>query len=267
MCRVLKLNRSTVYKILNHQISKREIDRLDLESRIIDIFDEYDAVYGAPKIHELLLAQGYYASIKRIGRYMKRLNLRSVIKIKYRPGSKSKAPDDKPNLMNKDFTTTAPNQKWVMDITYIRTIQDGWTFLASVMDLHSRMIIGYAYEKHMRKEMVIDSIQQAIDKAGFIDGLMVQSDLGSQYLSYEVESLLEKHKIIHSYSRKGTPSDNSPIEAFHAVLKREYVSRRVFKNYDEAKLSLFQYIEAFYNRKRIHGSIGYRVPIQVYYSK
>src|SRR5690554_7621347 len=95
------------------------------------------------------------------------------------------------------------------DITYIKTIQDGWTFLASVMDLHSRMIIGYAYEKHMRKEMVIESIKQAIDKAGFTEGLMVQSDLGSQYLSYEVESLLEKYGIIHSYSRKGSPGDNS----------------------------------------------------------
>lgn len=152
MCNVLKLNRSTVYKILNHQISNREIDRLDLESRIIDIFDEYDSVYGAPKIHELLLAQGYYASIKRIGRYMKRLNLKSIIKIKYRPFVKSKAPDDKQNLMNKDFTTTATNQKWVMDITYIKTVQKGWTFLASVMDLNSRMIIGYVYEKHMRKK-------------------------------------------------------------------------------------------------------------------
>lgn len=152
MCNVLKLNRSTVYKILNHQISNREIDRLDLESRIIDIFDEYDSVYGAPKIHELLLAQGYYASIMRIGRYMKRLNLKSIIKIKYRPFIKSKTPDDKQNLMNKDFTTTATNQKWVMDITYIKTVQKGWTFLASVMDLNSRMIIGYVYEKHMRKK-------------------------------------------------------------------------------------------------------------------
>src|SRR5690554_6769340 len=107
MCKVLKLNRSTVYKHLNQKISNREIDRLDLESRIIDIFDEYDSVYGAPKIHELLLQQSYYASIKR-------LNLKSIIKIKYRPGVKTKAPDDKQNLMNKDFTTTATNQKWVM---------------------------------------------------------------------------------------------------------------------------------------------------------
>jgi len=267
MCNVLKLNRSTVYKILNHQISNREIDRLDLESRIIDIFDEYDSVYGAPKIHELLLAQGYYASIKRIGSYMKRLNLKSIIKIKYRPFVKSKAPDDKQNLMNKDFTTTATNQKWVMDITYIKTVQKGWTFLASVMDLNSRMIIGYVYEKHMRKEMVIESIKQAIDKAGFTEGLMVQSDLGSQYLSYEVESLLEKYGIIHSYSRKGSLGDNSPMEAFHSVLKREYVSRQIFKDFEAAKLGIFQYIEGFYNRKRIHGSIGYKTPIKVYYSK
>ena len=224
-------------------------------------------MYGAPKIHELLLQQGYYAAIKRIGRYMKRLNLKSIIKIKYRPGVKSKAPDGKPNLMNKDFTTTATNQKWVMDITYIHTIYNGWPYLASVMDLHSKMIIGYCYSKRMTKEIVMESIKQAIYKTKDTKGIIVQSDLGSQYLSYEVEELLSKHGIIHSYSRKGNPADNSPIEAFHSVIKREYIHRQIFKNYEEAKLGIFRYIEGFYNRKRIHGSIGYKTPIEVYYSK
>ena len=267
MCKVLKINRSTVYKIFNTLMSLREIDRLDLESRIIDLYQAFDGIYGAPKLQKELLKQGYYASIKRVSRYMKRLGLRSIITKKYNPGSKSKAPNDKVNHMNREFGTSMTNEKWVMDITYIRTIYNGWTYLASVMDLHSKMIIGYCYSKRMTKEIVIESIKQAIYKTKDTKGIIVQSDLGSQYLSYEVEELLSKHGIIHSYSRKGNPADNSPIEAFHSIIKREYIYRQIFKNYEEAKLGIFRYIEGFYNRKRIHGSIDYKTPIEVYYLK
>ena len=265
MCKVLKINRSTVYKIFKSNMSLQEIDRLDLENRLIDLYNEFDGIYGAPKLQKELLKQGYHASIKRVSRYMKRLGLRSLTIKKYNPGSYSKAPNDKINLMNREFQTQTTNEKWVMDITYIHTIYDGWTYLASVMDLHSKMIIGYHYNKRMTKEIVLESIRQAIYKTKETKGIIVQSDLGSQYLSYEVEDLLTTHGSIQSYSRKGNPADNSPIEAFHSVIKREYVHRQIFKNYDEAKLGIFKYIEGFYNRKRIHGSIGYKTPIEVYY--
>ena len=129
-----------------------------------------------PNYKKELLKQGYYASIKRISRYMKRLGLRSIITKKYNPGSKSKAPNDKVNHMNREFGTSMTNEKWVMDITYIHTIY----------------------------------------KTKDTKGIIVQSDLGSQYLSYEVEELLSKHGIIHSYSRKGNPADNSPIEVYYS---------------------------------------------------
>ena len=267
MCKVLHLNRSTVYKIFKHQMSDREIRRLELESKIIEIYNEFDSIYGAPKIRRELIKQGYYASLKRVSVYMRRLELRSIITKKYKPGSTSKAPDDKENIMNQDFTTLYPNQKWVMDITYIWTVYDGWTYLASVMDLHSKMIIGYSYQRHMKQEIVLESLRQAVYKTKQTKGIIVQSDLGSQYLSYDVEQFIENYEMIHSYSRKGTPYDNAPIETFHSIIKRERLSRMVLKTFEEAKLVIFEYIEGFYNRKRIHSSIDYQTPYQVYYSK
>ncbi len=267
MCKVLHLNRSTVYKKFKHKMSDREIRRLELESKIIETYNEFDSVYGAPKIRKELIKQGYYASLKRVSVYMKRLGLRSITTKKYKPGSSSKAPDDKENIMNQDFTTLYPNQKWVMDITYIWTVYDGWTYLASVMDLHSKMIIGYSYQRHMKQEIVLESLRQAVYKTKQTKGIIVQSDLGSQYLSYDVEQFIENYEMIHSYSRKGTPYDNAPIESFHSLIKREKLSRIVLKTYEEAKMVIFEYIEGFYNRKRIHSSIDYQTPYQVYYSK
>src|SRR5690554_620239 len=128
MCKVLKLNRSTVHKVMHHKLGNQEIDRLDLESRLINIFNEFDHIYGAPKLTRELAKQGNITTIKHVSKYMKRLGLRSITVKKHKPGSSSKAPDGKPNLMDQDFATTRPNQKWVMDITYIWTVYDGWTY-------------------------------------------------------------------------------------------------------------------------------------------
>ena len=198
---------------------------------------------------------------------MKRLGLRSITTKKYKPGLFSKAPDDKENIMNQDFTTLYTNQKWVMDITYIWTVYDGWTYLASVMDLHSKMIIGHSYQRHMKQQIVLESLRQAVYKTKQKKGIIVQSDLGSQYLSHDVEQFIENYEMIHSYSRKGTPYYNAPIETFHSIIKRERLSRMILKTFEEAKMVIFEYIEGFYNRKRIHSSIDYQTPYQVYYSK
>jgi transposase InsO family protein len=135
------------------------------------------------------------------------------------------------------------------------------------MDLHSKMIIGYSYQRHMKQEIVLESLRQAVYKTKETKGIIVQSDLGSQYLSYDVERFIEHYEMIHSYSRKGTPYDNAPIESFYSLIKREKLSRIVLKNYEEAKMVIFEYIEGFYNRKRIHSSIDYQTPYQVYDSK
>ena len=267
MCGVLKVNRSTVYKIINHKISNQEIDRIDLEARIIDIYNEFEGIYGAPKIQQELLKQDYVTTVKRVSKYMRRLGLRSITTKKYKPGKSEKAPDGKENILEQDFSTSGPNQKWTMDITYVWTVYDGWTYLASVMDMHSKLILGYSYQKHMRKEMVLESIKQAVYKTHDTRGIIIQSDLGSQYLSYEVEEFLREHGIFHSYSRKSIPQDNSPIEAFHSIIKREKLRHVVLKTFEEAKTVIFKYIEGFYNRKRIHGSIDYLTPHEAHYSK
>ena len=267
MCDVLKVNRSSAYKVMNHQMSDQEIDRIDLESRIIDIYNEFEGIYGAPKIQQELLKQDYYTTVKRVSKYMRRLGLRSITTKKYKPGKNEKAPDGKENILEQDFSTSGPNQKWTMDITYVWTVYDGWTYLASVMDMHSKLILGYSYQKHMRKEMVLESLKQAAYKTYNTRGIIVQSDLGSQYLSYEVEEFLREYGILHSYSRKSIPQDNSPIEAFHSIIKREKLNRVVLKTFEEAKTVIFKYIEGFYNRKRIHGSIDYSTPHEVHYSK
>ena len=267
MCKVLHLNRSTIYKIINHNISNQEINRLELESKIIDIYNGSKQIYGAPKITKVLEKQGYHTSEKRISRYMKRLSIKSIVVKKYKPQSVSKAPDDKENLMNQEFQTTAINQKWVMDITYIPTVYDGWTYLASTEDLHAKIILGYCYSRHMKQEIVLESLRQAAYRATETKGIMIQSDLGSQYLSYEVEEFLKQNGMIHSYSRKGTPYDNAPMESFHSILKKELVYRRVFKTFEEARVAIFEFIEGWYNRNRIHGSINYQTPYQVYYLK
>lgn len=139
--------------------------------------------------------------------------------------------------------------------------------LAFVMDLHSKMIIGYCYDKRMKQDIVLESLRQAVFKTKITEGIMIQSDLGNQYLSYDVEEFLKAHGMIHSYSRKGTPYDNSPIEAFHSVIKSEKLNRMILKNHDQAKLVIFEYIEGFYNRNKIHSSIGYQIPYQVHYLK
>jgi putative transposase len=267
MCKVLKLNRSTVYKIINHKISQQEINRLDLESRVIDIYNDSKQIYGAPKITKVLEKQGYHTSQKRVSRYMKRLGIKSIVIRKYRPQANSKAPDGKENIMNQDFSTTEINQKWAMDITYIPTVYDGWTYLASIEDLHAKIILGYCYSKNMKQEIVIESLKQSVYRSGPTKDIMIQSDLGSQYLSYEVEEFLNHHGMIHSYSRKGTPYDNSPMESFHSILKKELIHRNLFKTYEEARIAIFEFIEGWYNRNRIHSSIGYQTPYQVYYSK
>lgn len=191
---------------------------------------------------------------------MREIGIRSIIRAKYRPASSKGRVAERKNILDQDFTTTSINQKWAADITYIHTDRDGWTYLASVMDLHSRKIIGYNYSKNMTNDIVLDALNDALHNQKIKTGLIIQTDLGSQYTSHEFEQILVKQGIVHSYSRKGKPYDNSGIESFHATLKKEEVYLQNYKDYEEAQLALFQYIEGWYNRERIHGAIGYVTP-------
>ena len=263
MCRVLNYPRSTYYdKQKEKPENKWKSENKKLREDILKIYNESNKIYGAPKIREELKKLGYEnISIKRVQRHMKKLGIRSIVVKKYRPHRNNKKVYDKgENLLNRDFSTTKINEKWVADITYIHSLRDGWTYLASVLDLHTQKIVGYSYSKHMDTSLVLKALDNAIATQKPDKGLIIHSDRGSQYTSKEYRNAVESKGFKLSYSAKGCPYDNACIESFHAVLKKECVYLNTFIDYNHAKLVLFQYIEGFYNRRRIHSSINYMTP-------
>jgi len=235
-----------------------------LQKDIKAIYFESKKRYGAPKIHKKLLEQGTHVSLKRVQRYMASMSLRSIVIKKYRPYSSKTTVQERNNIINQDFKASRVNQKWCTDITYIHTIKDGWTYLASVMELYSKKIIGYAYSKSMTTNLVIKSVQNACLNVKDTKGIILHSDLGTQYTSQEFQDYLASKGIIQSFSRKGNPYDNACIESFHSILKKEEVHHHKYYDFKVASRAIFEYIESWYNRKRIHSAINYMTPQAVY---
>jgi transposase InsO family protein len=205
-------------------------------------------------------------SQKRVARRMKILGLRSITIKKYNHAGNSKTDNTKEysNLLEQDFFAEKPSQKWVGDITYIYTKETGWTYLAIVMDLFDLKIVGWQYGTKMTNDLVIKAFKKALVSRGLNKDGIFHSDRGSQYTSNDFEHLLEKLEITHSYSKKGYPYDNASMESFNAILKKEEVNVNTYKTFEEAKLVLFEFIESWYNNKRIHSSLGYITPNQKY---
>ena len=260
MCTVLKLARSSYYKALICVPSKRFLESESLKSEIKKIWLESKCRYGAPKIHNILIKQGNKISLKRVQRFMKAQDIRSITVKKFRYHSDKLECHNLKNVLNRNFSTTGINQKWHTDITYIHTLKDGWTYLASVMDFHSKKIIGYSYDSTMSTDLAVKAVENACLNVKNTSGIILQSDLGTQYTSYQFEKLIESKNIIHSFSRKGNPYDNASIESFHSILKKEEVNHKKYFDLNIAKTAIFEYIESWYNRKRIHGSINYMTP-------
>ena len=260
MCEVLKVSRSSYYKHLNKKESKRSIENRFLENEILNIYKASKSRYGAPKIYEKLKANGVFISLKRTQRLMSKLGIKSIVCKKFRPYTSKNKVESRENIINRDFSTTGINQKWVTDITYIHTIKDGWCYLASVMDLNSRKIVGHSMSKNIDTTLAIKALDNAYKLQKPTEGLILHSDLGSQYTSYEFGEYAKEHKLIHSFSGKGNPYDNACIESFHSVLKKEEVNLVQYFDFDAARLAVFEYIESWYNRERIHSSLGYITP-------
>ena len=259
MCKVLGIARSTYYYLKTKKPSKRSCENTNIAQEIKAIYDESQGIYGAPKIHKII-SKKFTVSLKKVQRLMKNLGIRSVILKKYRPYSKKVKIEDRTNILNQDFSTKDINEKWTGDITYIHTIKDGWCYLASVMDLHTRKIVGYSFGKNMTTELVIKALENAYISQKPDKDLIFHSDLGSQYTSLEFINYTKNKRIIQSFSKKGCPYDNASIESFHATLKKEEVYRFKYFDYNSARVKLFEYIEGWYNRKRIHGSIDFMTP-------
>lgn len=264
MCNALKFPRSTYYKALFLEPSNKKKQYEEFSEKVMECYLDNKKRYGAIKICRSLNDTGTPCSIKRVQRHMKRLGIRSVVVRKYKhKANQGKVPDDKENILNRDFTTTTINEKWVTDITYIHVLNEGWTYLASVMDLHDRKIIGWSYGKSITAELALQAVKNACLNVKDTEGIILHSDLGVQYTSQLFEDYMTAHKFKHSFSRKGNPYDNACIESFHAVMKKEEIYLNTYKDFKEAKSAIFEYIESWYNRKRIHSALGYKTPQQM----
>jgi len=267
MCEVLEVSRSRFYAWLRNPESKRKRGNRVLLSEIRIAFDRNRQVYGSPRLTEELNESGVSCSENRVARVMRLSGIRAVGKRKYRVTTQSK--HNHPvaeNLLNRQFSANKANAVWLSDITYIWTTE-GWLYLAGVIDVYSRMLVGWSMGPRITAELTLDALQQAIDRRnvtpqlGSVPGVMHHSDRGSQYVSIEYQKLLKKTKMICSMSRKGNCWDNAPMESFFATLKAELIYREQFKTRQEAKTKIFEYIEVFYNRKRRHSSLGNISPV------
>jgi len=263
MCHVLEVSRSGYYKWRLNQATANSYQkrRQALLSRISWHYYDNSCRYGSPKITKMLIDEGWTISERLVGILMKENGLRSCVSKKFRvitTDSNHNSPIA-PNLLNQNFKTTAPNKVWVTDITYI-PCREGRLYLASVMDMYTRKIVGWKLSSRMTTDLVLDALDQAYACKKPSKGLMHHSDRGAQYASEEYRARLVKYKMKASMSRKGNCYDNACIESFHSVLKKEYIYCTRFKTRAQAQQGLFEYIEIFYNRKRIHGSLGYVSP-------
>jgi putative transposase len=219
-------------------------------------------VYGSPRIQAFLRMQGIRCGRKRVVRRMRAQGLcaQRVRRRKPRTTDSQHSYPVAPNLLGRDFTASAPNRKWVADITAIAT-QRGWLYFAGIVDIYSRRAIGYAMDTRRDEALVESALEMALFSRRPRAGLLHHSDRGSQYTSYGYRGLLESQGIVLSMSQKGEPYDNALMESFFATLKGECVERHEFQSMEQARTCIFEYLECFYNRQRLHSALGYRSPI------
>jgi putative transposase len=258
MCKVLNVSPSGYYKWLNKQNtppSEKEAYRLEIKQKISKSFHESYGTYGSPRVHADLVEWGYIISKKTVARLMKEMGLKATQKEKYVTTTDSNHDlQVYPNLLNRKFKVEDPNQAWVTDITYIWTLE-GWLYLASVMDLFSRKIVGWSMASHMKKELCIQALNMAIISRQPGEGLIHHSDRGSQYCSNDYTDILVDKKMEISMSKKGDPYDNACIESFHATIKKDLIYRRRFATRAEAIKVINHYINSFYNERRKHSTL------------
>ena len=262
MCKVLKVNRASYYHWISSGSIIKKVDE-KLNSLVESIFIEGKSTYGTRRVKDrLLLYFGLFVSRKRISNIMKELNLKVKMKRRYKNTTDSK--HNLPiasNILNRDFYASNPNEIYVGDITYIST-GEGWLYLATVIDLYSRKVVGWSMDDTMKVSLVNNALIMALRHRIPKEGLVWHTDRGSQYASYEHRDLLKQYGIIQSMSRKGNCWDNSVAESFFKSLKNELVYQTYFYTKKQAKLEIFKYIELFYNRVRSHSYLNGLSPVE-----
>jgi transposase InsO family protein len=265
MCKVLGVRESTYYqwKKQEHRRIERRKQEESIVKKVIDAFEINDRTYGTIRLKRYLESKEIYLSEYKIRKIMRENGLYVETQSKFKPYGKNSESKNgySDNILNQNFNVESINEVWVSDITYIKTMI-GWVYLAVVIDLFNREVIGYSISKIIDTELVLKAFTNALIKSKGKQRIIFHSDRGSQYRSIKLKKLLEENGFIQSMSRKGNPYDNSCVESFFANLKKERVHRRRYTNVDEVKRDLFQYIELFYNRRRIHSKLGYVSPVE-----
>jgi len=262
MCRVLEVSASGYYAWRKRGPSRRSLSDIELLVEIRDIYLETDQNYGSPRIFKELRAKGYRVSRKRVERLMRAngLHAKHPRKFKVTTDSNHQHPVAE-NTLDREFDVDVPNARWAADITFVWTSQ-GWLYLAVVMDLFSRRIVGWQMSNRITRQLVIGALQMALKARRPASGLLHHSDRGSQYASDDFRKLLEDEGCVCSMSRKGNCWDNAPVESFFATLKRELIHDRRYQTREQAQSEIFEFIEVWYNRKRRHSSLGYLSPAE-----
>jgi len=262
MCEVLKVSHSGYYAWLDRPMSERHKSNRRLVSEIRMVFDRSRKTYGSPRVTIELNASGLSCSVNRVARLMRESGIRAKSKRKYRATTDSKHNHPvAPNLLNRQFTIDRPDAVWLSDITYIWT-SEGWLYLASVVDLYSRMVVGWSMSHRITQQLTLDAMNQALGRRSPGPGLLHHSDRGSQYAAGDYQKLLKDNRVIVSMSRRADPWDNAPMESFFGTLKTELIKDEKFSCREDAKTKIFDYIEMFYNRERRHSSLDYKSPVE-----
>lgn len=261
MCQLLHVSRSGFYAWCKRPASRRQTRREELATRARAVHQHSHGTYGSPRVHAALVAGGVAVCRNTVAKVMAQQGIRSKLRRRSRRCTTDSAhshpvPD---NRLDRDFTANAPDRKWCSDITYVPT-SAGWLYLAVVIDLFSRRVVGWSMAPHLRAQLNTDALTMALRQRRPAPGLLHHSDRGAQYACWEYQSLLSEHGIVCSMSRRGDCYDNAVAESFFKTLKAELTDEQTYTNHQQASASIFQYIECWYNRQRLHSTLGYNSP-------
>lgn len=259
---MMEVSRSGYYKQKSKGYGQRAKENMVLLEKIKEIFTKSKERYGSPRITAELKRNGMGYNRKRIARLMNKYSIAAKMFRKYKRTTNSEHQKEKSvNILDRQFNREKINEVWTSDITYVPT-NEGWLYLAAVLDIYSRKVIGWQLDKRLNTELVEEALKHAIEERRTTEGIIFHSDQGVQYASDSFRNLLKKHGFIQSMSRRGNCYDNAITETFFHTLKTELIGKRKYQTREEARRNIFEYIEIFYNRKRLHSAIGYVPPAE-----
>jgi putative transposase len=261
MCGALGVSRSGFFAWLGRSPSERASSDELVGAKVRASFLMSDRTYGARRVWHDVLAEGIGCGLHRIERLMRAQALRARPPRRRLPADAGERNAVAPNLLERRFEASAPNRRWIADFTYVWTAE-GWLYVAAVIDLFSRRVVGWSMSASMTTQLVTDALMMAVWRRGRTDALLHHSDQGSQYTSDQFQRLLAEHGVVCSMSRSGNCWDNAAMESFFSSLKAERVARRIYRTRDQARADVFDYIERFYNPRRRHSTLGYLSPME-----